>query len=516
MHFFKALISMPVVLIVMFSPGQGSAQTNPGGTASAHQQFVGSHTPLQHPSPHLDHVGERIRGDDLIRNIMPNLREVEEQNINQGIIFNRATGFPVTLSSSPGAINHIKAIDLQRIDILSIADAFGVSAEKARLIRSLPSDLDGEPVAYLKASNESDGRLKILHGRSVLNVDPDHLPVLAPAFSTFVRGVAPKPPNQDHEFVRFGDPVDDVPTDAIPGRGGEVLQTNWSARDNLGWDSATGQCGRSADLAECYLPTVALHSRRRTSCSGALIGPKWVLTAAHCACRLTASKVTIGSRANLEIGRYTRSPSLTINLTGKIEFFSDEFCPAFETKPADPATYKHLDLALVELSDAVVPQSVSPFAMIGRLSEVTGSEILQIAGFGARETDRWGGEKYVTGIAVSSADCNSIHLGGRSAAQLFGCVPGMELVAIDSNLHSDSCYGDSGAPAYTKLSDGRLVLVALVSRGITGKCGPGGIYTLVVNPEVHRWVREHVPSAKFLGGDFTIASEFSSNNQHKP
>ena len=224
--------------------------------------------------------------------------------------------------------------------------------------------------------------------------------------------------------------------------------------------------------------TVALRSTTNgVICSGVLVGRRAVMTAQHCVCDL---KLDNGSEVHfgLSIGG---GPVLQVK---QVASFAQVGCPARPDRGRD--------LALVFLDAPSAPVAPAELASTSRVMTGTG---LWVAGFGEQESGR-AGEKLTAQIRVVSRNC-----GTPGDETTYGCAAGREAVLLDTPLGgipppgtSDSCYGDSGGPAYLDEDGNGPRLVAIVSRGIkhptlTGgaRCGQGGIYTLIIR-EVIEWM----------------------------
>ncbi|MCA9488305.1 MAG: serine protease [Myxococcales bacterium] len=184
-------------------------------------------------------------------------------------------------------------------------------------------------------------------------------------------------------------------------------------------------------------------------CTGTLVAPDLVLTAAHCVAGL--SRVVVGTTDLASGGRTIGVASVT----------------------SHPNPYTELDVALVQLSETVTdiePRLLMRDCLVDALSD--GIEV-EIAGFGA--TDAFGSEfpdaLMRARIQVRDADCSNLSAGCYPEVS-----PGAELIAGGDGV--DSCTGDSGGPLYL-LGDDEAWLAGITSRAAQPAqhvCGDGGIY----------------------------------------
>jgi len=223
-------------------------------------------------------------------------------------------------------------------------------------------------------------------------------------------------------------------------------------------------------------------------CTGTLIRPNVVVTAAHCVIdtddfdgtiidrRMPSEITVVAGSAPLRDG----DPSFDYAIETIIPH---ESYPNFEGS-SDPSSLgeHHDDIALLVLSTNVTtltPVEVLPAAEMD--SFLTAGEFVTLSGYGARAVEA--GETTMIG-ELYIADTPYLD---RSAREL------LVGAADETDNQPDSCEGDSGGPGY--VFDGETpYLVGASSRarndGFAGRelCGSGGIYTLV--PAFETWIAE--------------------------
>jgi len=206
---------------------------------------------------------------------------------------------------------------------------------------------------------------------------------------------------------------------------------------------------------------VALFSGDNFACTGVLVAPTVVLTAAHC--DFSLGRAVIGPRdfevdgESIDIVRTTSHPNSWVNY----------------------------DVAVVELEHAAAaPPRMLALDCIAHDWLTDGAEVA-IVGYGATDAfaTEWTTLLHEARATVTDADCSDLDQGCQEAIS-----PGGEVIAGGSGV--DSCNGDSGGPLYLITSEGDF-LVGTTSRATdTGDvpCGDGGIY--VRADAIAEWIEE--------------------------
>lgn len=207
--------------------------------------------------------------------------------------------------------------------------------------------------------------------------------------------------------------------------------------------------GEPVDPGE-WPAVVAVHTGKL--CTGTLVGPDLILTAAHC---------------------FDPEPSGSVHI-----YFGNDMVSATVVAADDWGRHPNFclpadcgedlsDFAWIRLPSPVDVEPIVPITNQAEFNEVMQvGQPLWFVGFGTDDDDVIGTKREVL------ASLTGFNESGREFRAGGG--------------GKDTCYGDSGGPALVKLGNGEWRLAGVLSRG--GTCGEGGIYG-VPAPELC-WLRD--------------------------
>lgn len=211
-------------------------------------------------------------------------------------------------------------------------------------------------------------------------------------------------------------------------------------------------------------------------CSGALIAPRLVVTAAHC--RTSATQVMVGGN---KLHYPDEAGARTIPVAQAIVH------PGYVKYPVNDC-----DIMLLVLAEP----AYNPAAGLATAAEIFAAAAFHIVGFGYDDPGNpasFGIKRRATLDLQAIMERPGIDV--AALAETLGFHPDYEFVAGRKHLGIDSCNGDSGGPIYVMV-DGAYRLAGLTSRSTRTAevgCGDGGIY---VQPRKFLdWINQNAAAA---------------------
>lgn len=253
---------------------------------------------------------------------------------------------------------------------------------------------------------------------------------------------------------------------------GDPSQSNWE--EHVGATVAGVVGGWAATDAQIFATVEVRRTGARSGfCSGTLISPLLIVTAAHCAVIEPEPGVVHAAKpgslqvAAGHLSSRTADPSMirTVSEVRVHEEYDHEFIMGRSRSGAGQGGIgSPNDIALLFITTPFDGAAVAPLLTQSRQDQlVAHGDVGFVAGYGVYDLeDGRNGELYISDAIID-------------------IIGTQELLTRRTDPLGDSCFGDSGGPLYVPTEQGDFLL-GLVSRGrsdVERDCGDGGVYTLL-------------------------------------